>query len=153
MRKLLVLVLALAFALVACGDDDDDGGGSDSGGDTPEGDVTLVAEDFQFEPADLQAGPGAITIVLQNGGNADHNLTIESLDVDQDVAPGEATTVDVDVPEGENVEFFCKFHEAQGMVGTLTAGGGAAPGGAPSSEAPASSEPPAMDEGGGVPGY
>jgi plastocyanin len=131
MRKLLALALAGTFgvALVACGDDDGDDGGGDS--DTPEGDVTLVAEDFEFNPVDLQAGPGEVTIAFQNGGNAEHNITIESLDIDTDVDPGEATTIEVDVPEGENVEFFCKFHEGQGMVGTLSAG--AAAGGAPAS--------------------
>jgi plastocyanin len=142
MRRMLVLLTAALLAgagIAGCGDDDDgDGGGDDSapatetggdtGGDTggEEGDggggdgerVAITASDFEFAPADLVLTAGEeATLVLGNTGQVGHNLTIEGLDVDEDIEPGGSVDIPL-APDAGEYDFFCAIH-AQ-MQGTLT---------------------------------
>jgi plastocyanin len=83
--------------------------------------VELEADDFYFAPTVLQGSAGqTVTIELKNEGSAEHNLTIESLDIDQDVEPGESAEVEVTLPQTGTLEFFCKYHQRSGMVGEFT---------------------------------
>jgi plastocyanin len=103
--------------LAACG-----GGGQEAGTGGAAGGAgaadTLVMQDNVFEPSEwqIQAGGGSFTV--SNEGQALHNLTIEDAGIDQDVQAGQEATVDIELEAGE-YEFICKYHEAQGMTGTL----------------------------------
>ena len=109
--QLTVLAAAAAGALAACGGGEatDDGGPAD-----------LTAADFSFSPAELSAAAGEETAFeVANDGDAEHNVTITELDVDQDIEPGAHLFVTVTPPEPGSYEFFCAYHPDT-MTGTLT---------------------------------
>jgi plastocyanin len=58
---------------------------------------------------------------ITNAGNLDHNLTIQGSDLAIDLAPGEEeeTSEIGDFVEAGTHRFFCRFHEDEGMVGTI----------------------------------
>lgn len=85
--------------------------------------VSLDAGDSFFDPTcalDVSGGP--VQLVVDNNGTLLHNVTIVALGIDQDVAPGETLTLDVDLRAGGRLAFYCKFHRTTGMVGSLLAG-------------------------------
>jgi len=59
---------------------------------------------------------------VTNTGSALHNLTIESLGIDEDVQAGETITVQVKLPDSGSVPFICKYHVANGMKGAFLIG-------------------------------
>jgi plastocyanin len=119
-------VLALVLPLAGCGDDgdDDDGGGSaasEEEQERPSGPTTeVIARDFSFDPTDVPVEAGReVTILLTNEGSAEHNITIEDLDVDEDAEGGETAQATVTADAG-SYDFRCKYHPDQ-MQGTVTA--------------------------------
>jgi plastocyanin len=120
-----VLIVATAgLVLAGCG-----GGGSKkatatgaasggSGGAT----MNLVAKDFMFEPATINATAGKpITVIVKNEGQAEHNFSVESLKVNKDIEKGESQTVTFTPTQSGTIQFFCEYHKAShNMVGTLT---------------------------------
>lgn len=82
--------------------------------------VGLTMSDNFFEPPCI-AVSSTQSITLANAGNLDHNFTVEEGDYDIDVEPGEEATTDevgTDLAAGV-YKFYCDFHQAAGMVGTL----------------------------------
>jgi len=145
MRKPLVATLALALVgvLVAgCGDDDGGGkGGVEADGGDGEG-LAVALTDFKFSPDELEGAAGeTVPIQLENTGAARHTFSGDG--VDEEVGPGDSATVEVTLPDSGNFDFFCRFHQGQGMVGSITTGA------APAADTPATSAP----SGGGTPGY
>ena len=67
--------------------------------------------------------PGTVTLVVHNAGQILHNPSIPNQDVDKDVPPGQTITVQVSVVASA-VPYFCKYHRATGMVGSLPLGHG-----------------------------
>jgi plastocyanin len=130
MRIVMLPVIALSVVLAGC--------------DLPNGDVEPEAAPTQTptECAEVSATEGApapVTMMdnffdplclamsstqalsVTNAGNLDHNLTIQGSDLSITLAPGEE---DETSEIGEFVQagthrFFCEFHEADGMVGTI----------------------------------
>jgi plastocyanin len=148
MRKIL-LVLVAAFSLVACGEEagldeaDEPGVEADEGvaDEDPAGDIPADTENLDdcAEVSAAEGAPAGLTMMdsffeppclaisstqqisITNAGNIDHNFSVANGDIDVDVPPGEEATTDetgTDLAAG-TYRFFCKFHEAQGMVGTL----------------------------------
>jgi plastocyanin len=114
MRNVVRVILAVlaALTLAACG-----GGGEGGGGGGGEG-TGLSMVDNAFQPADLTVSAGD-TVEVSNDGQAEHNITIEGTDVDEDVDPGGSISITVDADPGEYT-MFCKYHRAGGMEGTVT---------------------------------
>lgn len=82
--------------------------------------LDLEAGDFYFEPTFIQASQGqAATITVRNQGQAPHTFTVESLQIDVEVGPGQSREVQVQLPERGSVEFICRFHAEQGMRGAF----------------------------------
>ena len=80
----------------------------------------LTATDFSFEPAELTGTVGEETAFeVANDGQAEHNVTIEELGVDEDIEAGAHVFVTVTPEEAGEFAFFCKFHPEQ-MTGTLS---------------------------------
>jgi plastocyanin len=104
----ITLVAVTTLALAACG-------GGEGGG---AGGTGLSMEDNVFQPADLTVSAGD-TVEVSNDGQAEHNITIEGTDVDEDVAPGDSTSITVDADPGEYT-MFCEYHRAGGMEGSVT---------------------------------
>jgi plastocyanin len=113
------LVLALTLVLAGCGDDNGDSS-SDKASDTPSGPTKdITAQDFKFDPTDITVEAGReVTFVVDNKDSAEHNLTIEDLDVNKDVEGGEKINASV-TPDAGSYQFHCKYHPDQ-MRGTIT---------------------------------
>jgi plastocyanin len=146
-RKSLVLaavLLAIPFAIAACGDDDDeettpaasettaeettteattaeDGGGGDTGG----GETISVSEtEFALDPPDGNAAAGPVTIEVTNDGQTVHNLEVEGngiAEITSDLQPGDSDTLELELDPG-TYRWYCAIgdHAAQGMDGELT---------------------------------
>ena len=117
MRKIVIATTLASVALlgVACGGDSDPA--TDTGGDAGSEAVTLTAAEFAFEPSDLSVSAGG-SIEFVNEDEAEHNITAEDAGIDEDVAAGGSTTVDLgDVAPG-TYDFLCEYHPDT-MTGTL----------------------------------
>ena len=133
-----LLALALALGILAgCGDDDDEGGG-DTGAATPEATeeaagggaggeaLTLTADPggaISWEPTDLTAQAGSVTITLVNESSTPHAIEVEGSGVEEEseTITGSETELTVDLEPGEYA-LYCPVgnHREQGMDGTLT---------------------------------
>src|SRR3712207_6685471 len=85
-----VLVLAFAGLLVACGSDDSSdsssSGSSSSSSDSSSGDLTVTAEESgapAWDPTDLTAKAGKVTITLDNPSPVAHDIEIEGQGVEE----------------------------------------------------------------------
>ena len=87
------------------------------------GAITLDANEFSFSPPCVEAGAGeTIDVTITNSGSALHNLSVESLGIDEDVQAGETLNVEVALPDSGSVPFTCKYHVANGMQGAFVIG-------------------------------
>ena len=119
--RITVLAAALALFGVACGG----GGGSAnpstspsaSGGGTT---TTLTASDNVFNPSTFTFSGTKIT--LKNMGANLHNFSVEGQNVSDDIKPGETEEESLQLAPG-TYTFFCKYHRALGMQGTITVTG------------------------------
>jgi plastocyanin len=137
---ILALLLSAGVLLAAgCGDDEDEGGGGGAAS-TPEATeepsggggggggeaLTLTADpggEISWEPADLSAPAGNVTINLVNESDVPHAVEVEGNGVEEEsetITAGE-TELSVDLEPGEYV-FYCPVgqHRQNGMEGTLT---------------------------------
>jgi plastocyanin len=109
---LMAVAVAAALTLGACGGEEAEGGGGGGAGGT------LSMIDNEFDPASLTVSAGDSVKVSNDGANP-HNITIEGTDIDENVDPGQSTTVTIDAEPGEYT-MFCEFHRSGGMEGTVT---------------------------------
>jgi plastocyanin len=134
----------LAFLLVAgvllaagCGDDEDEGGGGGaestpaateeaSGGGGGSEALTLTADpggSISWDPGELSAPAGSVTITLVNESDTPHAVEVEGNGVEEEseTITGGETDLTVDLEAGEYV-FYCPVgqHRQNGMEGTLT---------------------------------
>lgn len=115
----LVVVVPLALGLAGCGKSKKS---SASSGSSDVMKVTLTAKDFEFSPTTIDAKPGEkFTITFKNTGSAEHNFSITSLKVNQDLEAGKTATVSFTAPStAGDVQYFCEYHkDSKNMVGTL----------------------------------
>ena len=103
---------------------DDGGNGEVSGGE-----IEVELDDFYFGPTYTKAEAGStVTLSLLNEGDAAHTFTIDSLDVDEEVQPGDSVEVEVTLPDSGAVRYYCRFHADRGMQGAFYANEGDAVG-------------------------
>jgi plastocyanin len=138
MTWILVLLLSAGALLAAgCGDDEDEGG--NGGASTPEATeeaagggggggeaLTLTADpggDISWEPGELSAAAGSVTITLVNDSDVPHAVEVEGNGVEEEseTITGGETELTVDLEAGEYT-FYCPVgqHRQNGMEGTLT---------------------------------
>lgn len=134
----------LALGVVAgCGGDDDDGGGADATTEQPApapadtgaeetapaeeepagGGQTVTADETEiaWQPDELTAEAGSVTIMLENPSQIPHNVTIEETgDASETITDG-TTSVTTELEAGEYT-YFCSVgnHRQLGMEGMLT---------------------------------
>ena len=114
---------AIVLAALACGGDDEAGVDGDSVQPSPQI-VEMTLKDFSFVPPKLRGTIGApIEVTLKNTGQTAHTFTIDEFNVDTEVAAGEETTVTVLPPEPGEFNYYCRFHEEQGMRGAINTTG------------------------------
>jgi len=144
---ILLTTLALVTALVsasACGSDEEAADGATDVGQT----IEVAAKDFSFTPGKLQAEAGrSFEVALRNSGSVPHTFTIDEYDVDVELGAGEETSVGVTPSGPGQVSYYCRFHRAQGMQGTITVTGDAGAG------APSPGSPTPADTDDGYSGY
>ncbi|HYG72575.1 MAG TPA: cupredoxin domain-containing protein, partial [Actinomycetota bacterium] len=96
------------------------GGGGDEGGggqDEGAGASTVQANNFAFDPAELEIASGD-NLTLRNGNaNTPHTFTVDGSDVDVELAPLAEEEATIDLEPG-TYDFFCRLHPQ--MEGTLT---------------------------------
>jgi plastocyanin len=132
---ILALALAAGVLLAAgCGDDDDDGGGGaastpeateDSSGGGGEA-LTLTADpggEISWEPGELSAPAGTVTINLVNESDVPHAVEVEGNGVEEETetVTGGEVELSIDLEPGEYT-YYCPVgqHRQNGMEGTLT---------------------------------
>lgn len=111
-------LLAAALVVLGCG-----------GGDATaerSNDLSIEAGDLYYEPEDLAASPGEVTITMNNVGSTEHDLVIEELgdEVIIDLTPGgESATGSISLDEG-TYTLYCTVvgHREAGMEATLDVG-------------------------------
>ena len=130
-------VAVLLLTATACGG----GGGGDKGSEGETGGAPPVSipgktnnhgtatakngmevelDDFYFGPSFVKAKANEqVSIELKNEGKATHSFTSPEMHVDEELSPGSTKTVTVSAPASGYVQFFCRFHQAQGMQGAV----------------------------------
>jgi len=86
--------------------------------------VSLEVDDNYFKPNILTGAPGTkVTANIKSEGQRKHNFSLPEQSIDQDIAPGESTSVSLTFPQSGALVFFCKYHrESSAMLGELEAG-------------------------------
>jgi plastocyanin len=93
------------------------GDGGDGGEDEGAGASTVQANNFAFDPAELEIASGD-NLTLRNGNaNTPHTFTVDGSDVDVELAPLAEEEATIDLEPG-TYDFFCRLHPQ--MEGTLT---------------------------------
>ena len=119
-----VLLTAAALALAGCGGGDDQAGGQDGGDAAAAGDVVEVmgTDALAFDPEELTATAGEITVELTSGEGVLHTFVIDEKDeLVVEAAAGATATGTIELEPGEYT-FYCDVpgHRQAGMEGTLT---------------------------------
>ena len=134
---LALLLSAGVLGAAGCGDDEDAGGGGGAAA-TPEATeepadtggggeaLTLTADpggSISWEPNELSAPAGTVTITLVNESDTPHAVEVEGNGVEEEseTITGSETDLTVDLEPGEYT-FYCPVgqHRQNGMEGTLT---------------------------------
>ena len=110
----VLLLVAVACALPACGGDDGGGAGVCA---NPVDAETVVLADFAFRPDCLRAAEGA-QISLRNTGEAPHTFTIEGTTVDFNLPAGTSTDASLSGVDPGHYTVTCTFHPQ--MEATIT---------------------------------
>jgi plastocyanin len=122
MKRFLTSVAVVAFVgivMSGCGSNDDKKDATPTTGGSTAATITLVATDFKFDQTALTAAADKpVTLVIKNEGKAEHNLSIEKLQVNKDAEAGESAKQTV-TPAAGTYEYHCEYHPTQ-MTGTLT---------------------------------
>ena len=129
MRKILILLGAVAIFVVGCGGSSSSTPVKLSGSTTNKGtkdlsgtSIDVQQADFAFTPSFIKGGtPGAtITVHVKNAGQNPHTFTSAALGVDEQVSPGESKDITVTLPQSGASEFHCRFHQqSNGMQGAF----------------------------------
>lgn len=85
--------------------------------------VEVVADEWDFDPSQLELPPGEHTVRLINDGELFHDLTFAD-GTTVEVEPGETGEVEVTIPPG-GMEFYCSLagHREAGMEGKVLVAG------------------------------
>jgi plastocyanin len=103
------------------------GGYGSSGGSGPTGStstgggssvLTLTQVNYQFTPAKVTVQQGDTITVSDTNPSTPHTFTVTGTDIDVANDPMSSQDVTIDLEPG-TYPFICRFHEGQGMTGTL----------------------------------
>lgn len=124
MRRVLVLMACTGLGLGVLGGCGSGSGSSSAKTSSGAGSQSLEAVDNAFKPAQLTAPAGQkVTVVLKNDGATLHNFSIDALGVSKDVEAGKQVTISFTPTSAGTLSFYCKYHQALGMTGSVTVSG------------------------------
>lgn len=95
------------------------GSSTGSSGSSGGGTLTLTQVNYQFTPAKISVKQGDTITVTDTNPSTPHTFTITGTDIDVSNNPMGSHDVTIDLQPG-TYDFFCRFHQGQGMTGTLT---------------------------------
>ncbi len=91
-------------------------GGTSGGGGTSV--LTLTQVNYQFTPAKITVKKGDTITVSDTNPSTPHTFTVTGTDIDVSNDAMSTQDVTIDLAPG-TYPFICRFHEGQGMTGTL----------------------------------
>jgi plastocyanin len=120
-RWSVVFVLVMALTGAACSSDGGSSGSSTPtrGGGGGAAVATVVQSNYQFTPSKPTVSSGDTIAIENSTPSTPHTFTVDGQDIDVEIAPGSSQDVTIDLPAG-TYPFHCRFHQSQGMTGTLT---------------------------------
>jgi plastocyanin len=80
--------------------------------------LTLTQVNYQFTPAKITVHQGDTITVSDTNPNTPHTFTVTDTDIDVSNDAMSSQDVTIDLAPG-TYPFICRFHESQGMTGTL----------------------------------
>jgi plastocyanin len=107
MKRVAIALSVVAVVGAACG------GGDGGGGETISA-LTMV--DNEFQPSEFTAAGDSLSVT--NEGQALHSFTVPDGGIDEDVAAGESTDIDLSGLEAGTFDLQCKYHPE--MTGSIT---------------------------------
>ena len=81
--------------------------------------LTVTQVNYQFTPAKVSVTQGDTITIKDTNPSTPHTFTVTGTDIDVANDPMESQDVAIDLAPG-TYDFVCRFHEGQGMTGTLT---------------------------------
>lgn len=123
MRLASVLSIGALVLMAACSSNST----SSSGSPSPsigcvdmrsESTVVIDMQNIAFNPKCVTVS-GTQTVNLVNKDSVIHNWTVTGTNINVNVQAGQTQTVTLNIAAGSTHGFFCRFHQAQGMVGQI----------------------------------
>lgn len=85
------------------------------------GEITIEITDDAIIPRHFESAVGRdITITVVNAGNQPHNFTIEELDIDIDLDPGDEQTVEIEQPPIGDYRYYSDLPGDEALEGVMT---------------------------------
>jgi plastocyanin len=130
--RLVIAAMALTMLGAACSSDNPTtstdtpaapattaAAGGGSGGTSGGSAQTVSQANYTFSPSTFSVKSGDTITVKNTTPDTPHTFTITGQSVDVTLDPNTSQKVKIALPAG-TYPFICRFHESQGMTGTLT---------------------------------
>jgi plastocyanin len=95
------------------------GGGGGGGGGGGKSVATVGQSNYVFTPSKPKVASGDTITIKNSTPSTPHTFTVDGENIDVAVDPGSSQDVKIGLAAG-TYDFHCRYHESQGMVGTLT---------------------------------
>lgn len=123
MHRIVPALALLALVVAGCSGGDGDSAGDGGATDTATTLAVTGTDALTFQPSELSATAGTVSVELTAGAGANHTFVVEGVDGDQPVAEaaaGETATGSVDLSAGTYTAY-CSVpgHREAGMQATL----------------------------------
>lgn len=91
--------------------------GTKNASKSPSAKLKIELDSYYISPTFTKVQPGEqLTVELKNNGPVAHTFTSDDLNVDKQLQPGKSAKLKITIPDDAKVfEFYCRFHEANGM--------------------------------------
>src|SRR3989344_1497102 len=109
MRKILAVILVIAFLISACttsGNNADNADVSDNAA-AEVSEFSIVAKNWEFDPAEITVNKGDTVRLLITSVDVDHGFAIPEFGVSEKLSPGEEVTVEFVADKTGEFTFFC----------------------------------------------
>ncbi len=97
----------------------DGGNAGGAGGGAGKSVATVTQSNYRFTPSTLKVASGDIITLKNSTPSPPHTFTVDGQHIDVAMGPASTQIVKIDLAAG-TYPFHCRYHESQGMSGTLT---------------------------------